>query len=267
MTVVFVHGNPETPAVWDLLAERLAEAGFEDQIRLSPPGFGASVPEGFDASVLAYRDWLIGELEGIGRPVDLVGHDWGGAHAVNVAMARPDLLRSWVSDTVGLFDPAYVWHPLAQAWQTPGEGEAFVARILAQTPEERSERFTANGMDPGIALRLAAAFDARMGGCILPLYRSARQPVMATLGADLEAAAARPGLAVLATEDPTSGTEELRRRAAARAGARVATLRGLSHWWMTEDGGRRGAAALTGFWSALGTDGELFADAPPVEAT
>lgn len=38
MPVVFVHGNPETPAVWDLLAARLAEAGYDDQIRLSRPG-------------------------------------------------------------------------------------------------------------------------------------------------------------------------------------------------------------------------------------
>ncbi len=29
MTVAFVHGNPETPAVWDLLAVRLAEAGYD----------------------------------------------------------------------------------------------------------------------------------------------------------------------------------------------------------------------------------------------
>jgi pimeloyl-ACP methyl ester carboxylesterase len=39
--VVFVHGNPETPAVWDLLAARLAEAGHDEQTRLLPPGFGS----------------------------------------------------------------------------------------------------------------------------------------------------------------------------------------------------------------------------------
>ena len=251
MTVVFVHGNPETPAVWDLLIARLVDSGWEEPVRLSPPGFGAPVPDGFDATVLDYRDWLIGELEGFDQPVDLVGHDWGGGHVVNVAMTRPDLLRSWCSDTVGLFDPDYVWHPLAQSWQTPGEGEDGIARLLAQTPAERAVRFTANGMDSDIALRLAEAFDERMAGCILRLYRSARQPVMAELGASLEAATARPGLAILATEDPTSGTADQRRRSAARAGARVEVLDGLSHWWMTERDGRLGAAALTGFWSSL----------------
>src|ERR1019366_4880734 len=51
------------------------------------------------------RDWLIGELTDVREPVDLVGHDWGGGHVVNVAMSRPDLIRSWASDVVGIFDP------------------------------------------------------------------------------------------------------------------------------------------------------------------
>ena len=87
---VLVHGNPETPALWDPLVGHLRR----DVVRLAPPGFGAPLPAGFGATMTEYRDWLIGELERIGEPVDLVGHDWGGAHVLNVAMARPDLLRS-----------------------------------------------------------------------------------------------------------------------------------------------------------------------------
>lgn len=243
MTVVFVHGNPETATVWDLLAVRLAEASHDDQIRLSPPGFGAPVPAGFGATVMNYRDWLIAELEQIDAPVDLVGHDWGGGHVVNVAMTRPDLIRSWCSDAIGVFDPGYVWHELARIWQTAGEGEAWIARALAQAPVARAVRMTSRGMDPGIA--------ARMGECILRLYRSAKQPVMVELGVNLEAAAARPGLVMLATEDHVVGDDEQRRRSAARAGAGVEVLDGLGHWWMTQDDGRRGVAALTAFWSAI----------------
>jgi hypothetical protein len=33
---------------------------------------------------------------------------------LNVAMARPDLLRSWASDFISAFAPDYVWHDLAQ---------------------------------------------------------------------------------------------------------------------------------------------------------
>ncbi len=250
MTVVLVHGMPEVDAVWDLVAPRLVLAGYSDQVRLSPPGFGAPVPDGFGATVLEYRDWLVGELERIVAqrgPVDLIGHDWGGNHVVNVAMIRPNLLRSWVSDTVGSFEPDYVWHPLAVQWQTPDEGEARIAEMLASTPGERAERFLAAGMDPVIAATLGAAFDETMAGVILPLYRSAAQPVMADLGRNLAAASARPGLLILAPDDPTSGPEASRRRAAARAGARVITLDGHSHWWMTEGDGRAGGDALIAF--------------------
>ncbi|MGO9155803.1 MAG: hypothetical protein ACLP9N_22830, partial [Mycobacterium sp.] len=62
--------------------------------------------------------------------------------------------------------------------------------------------------------------------------------------------AARPGLSLLATDDPYVGSDELRRRAADRAGARTEVLDQLGHWWMLQDPAR-GAAALTRFWDAI----------------
>jgi len=248
--VVLVHGNPETTAVWDPLVERLVAQGHDKPLCLSPPGFGAPVPTGWGATVAEYRDWLVSELERVGRPVHLVGHDWGGGHVVNVAMTRPDLLRSWCSDVVGIFDPDYVWHELAQGWQSPEEGEAAVARLVQPSAEAKVSFFVQAGMDESVAERIAPAMDDVMGECILRLYRSAAQPVMAELGVGLEAAAARPGLAIMPSEDHVVGTEEQRRRAAARAGARVEVLDGLGHWWMTRDP-ERGAAVLTRFWASL----------------
>ncbi len=87
--------------------------------------------DGWGATVEEYRLWLVGELEALGEPVDLVGHDWGGGHVANVAMTRPDLLRSWCSDVLGIFEPDYVWHDLAQVWQTPGAGEEAAAAMVA----------------------------------------------------------------------------------------------------------------------------------------
>jgi hypothetical protein len=55
-------------------------------------------------------------------------------------MTRPDLLRSWVSDTLGAFAPAYVWHALAQEWQTPGAGEVAVALRFGPTATSRTGR-------------------------------------------------------------------------------------------------------------------------------
>ena len=72
--------------------------------------------------------------------------------------------------------------------------------------------------------------------------------VLRELGEHLPAAAGRPGLALLATEDHYVGTDEMRRVAAARAHARVAVLDGLGHWWMVQDPGRA-AGMLDDFWS------------------
>ena len=249
MPAVFVHGNPETAAVWEPLLAELA-AVRSDLLCLSPPGFGAPLPAGFGATQTDYRDWLVDELTAFGEPVDLVGHDWGGRHVVNVVMSRPDLVRSWVSDGLGSYDAEYEWHELARRWQTPGVGEADVAARFGGTVAERAAVLVERGMGGRVAARVAAGQDEAMGRAVLTLYRSAVEAGAPDLGLTLERAAARPGLVILATADHVVGTEEQRRRAAARAGARVVVLDGLGHWWMTVDP-VRGAAALTEFWASL----------------
>ncbi len=160
MTVVFVHGNPEVAAIWGPL---LAELGRDDAVTLSPPGFGAPVPDGFGATSDEYRDWLIGELEGMEGPIDLVGHDWGGGHVQRVAAARPDLIRSWCSDIAGAADPEYVWHDMAQVWQTPGDGEAFVEVMNGMPLADRVATFTGLGMTEEAATACAEAGGPEMG--------------------------------------------------------------------------------------------------------
>jgi pimeloyl-ACP methyl ester carboxylesterase len=246
VTVVLVHGNPETDAVWGPLFDAL---GRTDVVLLSPPGFGAPLPSGFSATFLAYRDWLVGELERFDQPVDLVGHDWGGCHVVNAVMHRPDLVRSWASDVVGLFDRDYVWHDMAQGFQTPETGEQLVAMMQDGSVQDRAQQLVAFGIPADVATSFAAAQGPEMGQAVLALYRSARQPALADAGKALGDAAARPGLSLLATEDPFVGTEEMRRRAADRAGARTEVLDGLGHWWMVE-APAAGAAILARFWES-----------------
>ncbi|MCX2734121.1 alpha/beta hydrolase [Saccharopolyspora sp. NFXS83] len=245
MPAVFLNGNPESGAIWDLLRAELAR---EDVVSLSPPGFGAPIPDGFGCTMPDYRDWLIAELAELGEPVDLVGHDLGGAFTAVVAMARPDLLRTWASDALGVFDPDYVWHHLAQQWQTPGVGEDSVAELLGGTLEERTEAMAARVTDRPVAARLAAAQGPETSRAILTFYRSAVQPFMADLGQGLSAAAARPGLALVATDDHLGGPQDMHRRSATRAGAQVAPLDGAGHWWMVQDP-VRSARVLTSFWA------------------
>lgn len=250
--IVLVHGVPETSAVWDLLVDELVALGHDEPLRLSPPGFGAPIPDGWAATFDDYTAWLVGELEKIGHPVDLVAHDFGGGYGVRVAMTRPDLIRTWVTDILGTFDKDYVWSGHALEWQTPGVGEQAIAALVAQSAQEKATFLAGAGMNPVIAERVAPGIDEAMGRCILRLYRSAVQPVLAELGGNLKAAAARPGLSIWATEDLGVGTHEQRRRTAAHARARVQVLEGLGHWWMTQDP-RLAASQLSSFWSSAST--------------
>jgi pimeloyl-ACP methyl ester carboxylesterase len=170
MTIVLVHGNPETDAIWGPLVDALKR---EDVVRLSPPDSVHRCPR-LPGDLLCLRLALEGELENIDEPIDLVGHDWGCGHVVNVVMQRPEMVRSWVSDIVGVFDPDYVWHDLAQVWQTPGDGEQLVDTLLGGTVEDRATRMVDLGIPSDIATSLAAAQGPEMGRAILLLYRSAR---------------------------------------------------------------------------------------------
>lgn len=244
MTVVFVHGVPEVAAIWDGV---VAALGRDDVVRLSPPGFGVPAPDGFAPTSDSYRDWLVGELDRIGEPVDLVGHDWGGIHAMRAATARPHLVRRLVTDIAGTADPAYVWHDLAQGWQTPEVGEQIVGVMAALTVDERAATLAGAGMTDTGARACAEAFGPEMAACILSLYRSAVQPNLTNWAQQFEAIPDRPAaLLIAAHDDQYTGGPELVRRVGARWGALVAELDGLGHWWMMHDPAR-GAALLRDF--------------------
>ena len=143
MTAVFVHGVPETPAVWSGL---LAALGRPGSVALWLPGFNGVRPEGFGATMDEYAAWLVAQLERLDNPVDLVGHDWGGGFVVRVVSTRPELVRSWVTDAAGIGDPGFEWHDFAKIWQTPQAGEDFWDQQLAAPAQERAGVFQAFGV-------------------------------------------------------------------------------------------------------------------------
>ena len=247
MPVVLVHGNPENAAIWDEMRKHLDS---EDVAALSPPGFGAPIPEGFEATTDGYLAWLVGELEEMEGPIDLVGHDWGGGHVMRVAMSRPDLIRSWTMDIAGCFDPEYVWHDAAQAWQKEGVGESAVAAMIGAPFEARTARFEERGLSRAAAMSVAEALNEDMAACILTLYRSAAQPALEELGRELGKAKAKPGLVIIPTEDGATGGEVLARRSAERAGAEVAVLESRGHWWMCQDP-KQGADVINAFLAGV----------------
>ncbi len=173
MAYVFVHGVPDTPAMWDPLLAAL-ELDPADVHRPALPGFTAPAAADFGATKDDYAAWLVGQLERVaqesGGPVDLVGHDWGSLLAVRAASLRPDLIRTWVaSDAVP--DPVYRGHRLAKLWWTPVVGELVMA-VTTRAAMERSLRQA--GFPAEVAAEEAAAWSPHMRRSILRLYRSAR---------------------------------------------------------------------------------------------
>jgi pimeloyl-ACP methyl ester carboxylesterase len=244
MTAVFLHGVPETPAVWHGL---LAALDRPDTVALSLPGFDSARPAGFGATMDEYAAWLATELERLGDPVDLVGHDWGGGFVVRLVSTRPELVRSWVTDAAGIGDLEFEWHDFAKIWQTPQAGEEFWDQQLAASTEERAGVFQMFGVPEEPALDLASRINRSMADCILDLYRSAVE-VGRQWGPDFAAIPA-PGLVIIPSEDPFLNPVSAT-KAATRSDAKTVHLDGLGHWWMLQDPARA-ATVLRDFWASV----------------
>jgi pimeloyl-ACP methyl ester carboxylesterase len=241
MTRVFVHGVPETTRIWDGLRAELGE----ESVALALPGFGNPRPAGFRATMDEYAGWLLGGLERLDAPIDLVGHDWGGILTVRTATTAGDRLRSWITDTVMAVDPSFGWHDLAKIWQTPGEGEKFWDDVRA-APDDSAVLFTSLGVPERDAAEMIAACDDTMVGCILDLYRSA-----VNIGHDWqsEGRAGATGMLLVGGDDPY-GALDRARPVAERLGADVQVLDGLGHFWPAQ-GPAAGATAIRAFWAGL----------------
>ena len=247
MPAVLVHGVPETHEVWAPLTARLHR---DDVVALALPGFGRPRPEGFDATKEEYVGWLIDELEALAAdgPIDLVGHDWGGGLTVRLVSIRPDLVRSWVTDAAGMASADFEWHDVAKIWQTPDAGEQLFEGQLAAPPDQRGAIYERLGVPKDLATQMGSWADPTMADSILRLYRSAVAVGQEWAPDFVDVPAA--GLVLVASEDPFL-SDAGAKRSAARAGARIAELEGVGHWWMLQDP-ERGALVLEEFWAQLG---------------
>jgi pimeloyl-ACP methyl ester carboxylesterase len=226
--IVFLHGVPETAALWDKV-----RAEFDEEtVALSLPGFGCVRPAGFGATKDDYAAWLVGELEKFDDPVDLVGHDWGALLTYRIATTRDDLLRSWTADVANGVHPDAKWHRFARTWQTPGEGEAYFKAIHETPLETMAQAYEGFHLNHADALTLAGWSDDTMGTCILDLYRSATPNVYATWGEQFGPTSA-PGLVLFADAD-SFGDAAMSKDVATTFGAREATLLSVGHWWALE---------------------------------
>jgi len=241
MTAVFVHGVPDTKHLWDDVLSNLSR---EDTVAVSLPGFGGDAPDGFGSTMGEYADWLAAEIEKVGEPVDLVGHDWGALLSERVVSQRPDLIRTWAAGG-GAIDEDYEWHPTAKIWQTPAMGEQFMDGM---TVDAMVAALTGEGVAEDKARASAERIDDRMKAAILLLYRSA-----VNIGEEWGPAmdgVSRPGLVMWGENDPYMKAG-IHQKLAARTKAQMLEHKGCSHWWPVQKP-KETAEALERFWGERG---------------
>jgi pimeloyl-ACP methyl ester carboxylesterase len=121
--ILLLHGNPDSGIMWEGVADRLAQR--HRCIAPDLPGFGHSeVPASFEPSLegmARFVDQFLTSAD-IGRPVDLVAHDFGGPFAFAWAVKRPNAVHRMVAINT-LFFSDYRWHFWAHVWRTPILGE------------------------------------------------------------------------------------------------------------------------------------------------
>ena len=242
--VVFVHGNPETSAIWDAVRDRIDRPSKA----VSLPGFGAPRSAAFGATKDEYVAWLVDELDAIDGPVDLVGHDWGALLMYRIVTAFGEGVRSWVGDVANIMHPEYVWHDFAQIWQTPGHGEGYFEKLNATPAEDAAGAYEHFGVPYDEAVRMAGWMDELMGRSILDLYRSATPNLHADWGSEFGVTQA-DGLVLHPTDDSFSDAARSR-EVAEMLGAAFRTLEGVGHWWPLQDPAQ-GAQVLMEFWRSL----------------
>ncbi|GGD21992.1 alpha/beta fold hydrolase [Nocardioides daphniae] len=114
---VLLHGFPQRSSCWRLVEPLLHDGGLRtyalDQRGYSP---GARPRGRWNYRISALVDDAIALAEEVGRPVHLVGHDWGAVVAWGVAATRPDLVSTLTAISVP--------HPGAMARATVTSSQA-----------------------------------------------------------------------------------------------------------------------------------------------
>ncbi|NWI95969.1 HYES hydrolase, partial [Pitta sordida] len=165
--VLLCHGFPESWLSWRFQIPALADAGFR-AMALEMKGYGEStappdIPEYSQEQIC--KD-LVVFLDKLGIPqVTLVGHDWGGAVAWNMALFYPERIRAVASlntpyrpadpgaDVMEKLEANPVWE-YQLYFQEPGVAEAELEKDVGRTlkglirstrPEDR--------LEPGVNFR------------------------------------------------------------------------------------------------------------------
>lgn len=120
-TVMLLHGFPESPKIFESVAQELCQAGF---FVVAPflPGYGGTPSVENSGSAIYLNELsetvneLAEQLKVDAEELVIVGHDWGAIAAYVAAIARPDLYRHLITLSVPPLATC-----LRNLWRYPGQ--------------------------------------------------------------------------------------------------------------------------------------------------
>ncbi len=228
--ILFLHGNPDSADLWDGLIDLLSP-----RFRcLAPdlPGFGRSAaPPDFDCSLdnlARFVDGLVSAL-GIGEPLNLVMHDFGGPFGLAWAIRRHWKVRRIVAINT-LFFSDYRWHAWARVWRTPVLGELSMA-LMNQWMFTRALRRASPALPADHIRKAYGLVKPPMKRMVLRLYRATDPESFVWWEDHLRSLTARvPALVLWGDQDPY-----IPKQYAERFGARmVVHFQAHGHWLPAE---------------------------------
>lgn len=231
--VLLLHGWPQDARSWDRLVPLLVDEGY----RVLAPTLRGATPEANPSSRWAYRsDELLADatamIETIGRPVHVVGHDWGAALAWTTAARRPDLVATLTAVSVphpaaflaGMRRP----RQLAKSWYMAFFQLPFLPELVLGSAVVRTRVLRRAGQAPGVAARDSGRLESyalRRGG--LNWYRGAALTPVRDMGGPSTV----PTLQVWSDQDVAVARETVEGAARyVQAPYRLLALDGVSHW-------------------------------------
>jgi pimeloyl-ACP methyl ester carboxylesterase len=231
-TALFLHSVPTSADDW---SEALAVIGG---VAVDLPGFGRSGKGGqLDYSVSGYVDFLERFLDALAiERVVIVGHGWGAAFGLLLALRRPDRVSGLaLIDAVPLLE-GFDWPANVRWWRRPGIGELLMGsvnrRLLA-----RALRAGSASPDAWPDARVAAVweqFDQGTQRAILRLHRSVNVADLELLGRDL-GQLRQPALFLWGESDPWLKPAFADVYGARLAQATVQHVAGAGHWpWLDQ---------------------------------
>jgi len=201
-------------------------------------GFGRSGKGGhLDYSPQGLTSFVVSLLAALSvERVKLIGHGWGGALALLLALRDPSRVeRIVLIDAVPLL-PGFGWHRAARLWRRPLLGELAMGAISRRQLIRRLRAGTVQA-DAWSERRLARVWDEFDQGtqrALLRLHRAADERRLAELGAELDRLTS-PALVIWGERDPWFAPQFADAYAAALAGSSAERIPEAGHWpWLDQ---------------------------------